>query len=189
MSERLIQKASTLRKPKRSSLLSLPGGWLPSPLVFLPLASDTLCYSRVISDWPHPVTFLSIRLLSLYLHSFRFFLYRSPLLFFYVYFFIFLQDKYSLLFLSLSLSEFFYFIYSFKSSFSSFSPFYLIYFSPLCVFYPFHQIFSSFYSLLLFLFSRCNVKMKDSFLSPRSFTDQMSRTPLIHARSDTGNDA
>lgn len=53
MSERLIQKASTLRKPKRSTLLSLPGGRPPSP-VFLSLASDTLCYSRMISDWPPP---------------------------------------------------------------------------------------------------------------------------------------
>lgn len=53
MSERLIQKASTLRKPKRSTLLSLPEGWLPSP-VFLLLASDTLCYSRMISEWPPP---------------------------------------------------------------------------------------------------------------------------------------
>lgn len=43
MSERLIQKASTLRKPKRSSLLSLPEGRrLPYPRVSVPLASDTL---------------------------------------------------------------------------------------------------------------------------------------------------
>lgn len=79
MSERLIQKASTLRKPKRSTLLSLPGGRPPSP-VFLPLASDTLCYSRMISGWPPPrLLFLSIRVLPLYLHFFFVFLLYYPI--------------------------------------------------------------------------------------------------------------
>lgn len=94
MSERLIQKASTLRKPKRSTLLSLPGGWPPSPL-FLPLASDTLCYSRMISDSPPPpFTVLSIRVLSLYLHFFFAFLLYYPIIHLPLFVILFLQCKY-----------------------------------------------------------------------------------------------
>lgn len=65
MSERLIQKASTLRKPKRSSLLSLPEGRLGLPSCFCLLSrslSDTLCYSRMISVTRlYPVNCSSIR--------------------------------------------------------------------------------------------------------------------------------
>lgn len=189
MSERLIQKASTLRKPKRSSLLSLPGGWLPSPLVFLPLASDTLCYSRVISDWPPPSRYFSVHSLTVSLFALFFSLLSlllSSIIFFLLFcFFIFLQYKYSLLFLRLCSPCFFYFTYSFKSSFSFFSLLSFLFniFPPLYVFYspflPFPLDFSFFYSLLLFLFSRSK---NEGFFPPPAIVHGPNVTYVVDTR-------
>jgi len=150
MSERLIQKASTLRKPKRSTLLSLPGGWLPSP-VFLPLASDTLCYSRMISDWPPPrllfcpfayCLFICTSLLRvsslLSHHSFPLFviLFFLQNKYFYYYFLLllFLQLSFSLKFSALVCACLYSFLHLdllFSVSFSYFFKFIIFYFHPL----------------------------------------------------------